>query len=192
MIGSIWCIGKNFEKHAKELSESPEKEPIVFLKSSRCLVESGQAIELPSFSSNVQYEVEIACLFDKNLSLTHFTVALDLTARDVQAKAKEKGLPWTLSKSFKQSCPIGSWLPITQLSNEDFSLHVNGLLRQKGYMKDMLFSIDKLKEYLTEHFPVTEGDILLTGTPEGISTIVSGDKADIYYGNLHLGSWTFV
>jgi len=191
MNGSIWCIGKNFEKHAKELAEPQEKEPIVFLKSSACLVESGKIIHLPTFSSNVQYEVEIACLFDPQLHLSHFTVALDLTARDVQAKAKEKGLPWTLSKSFKQSCPIGKWLPITELSDAEFSLHVNGSLRQKGFIKDMLFSIPKLREYLTQHFPIKEGDILLTGTPEGISTILSGDKADIYYGKLHLGSWTF-
>lgn len=191
MIGCIWCAGKNYALHAKELGQPIEKEPIIFLKSAACIVSKGQIIRLPAFSSHIEYEVEIACLFDQELEISHFTVALDLTARDIQSKAKEKGLPWTLAKSFKQSCPLGTWQLIRDLQNTEFSLHVNGNQRQKGYVKNMLFPLDQLRDYLLKHFPVSAGDILLTGTPEGISTVISGDKAEVYCDKDHLGSWTF-
>lgn len=190
MSSSIWCIGKNYSLHAKELAESLEKEPLVFLKSAHCIVPTGAKIELPSFSSNVQYETELAFLFDKDLEFSQITVALDLTARDLQSICKAKGLPWTLAKSFKQACPLGSWMPYKKRAAIDFSLHVNGSLRQKGNSSAMLFSVADINKYLKEHFPVMPGDIVLTGTPENISKVLPGDKATVYLGNTLLGSWS--
>ena len=192
MSSSIWCIGKNYPLHAKELAEPMEKEPLVFLKSVHCIVGSGEKIDLPSFSSKVEYETELAFLLDENLEFSHITVALDLTARDIQAICKQKGLPWTLAKSFKQSCPLGLWQPYRKKQEIDFSLWVNGALRQKGTSSAMLFSVGNIKNYLKERFPVKPGDVVLTGTPEGISKVIPGDNATVYLGNTIVGSWNFV
>ncbi|MCX6990362.1 MAG: fumarylacetoacetate hydrolase family protein [Chlamydiae bacterium] len=191
MSTSIWCIGKNYSLHAKELSEPLETEPLVFLKSSHCLVPSGEIIDLPRFSSNIEYEVELAFLFDDALEFSHITIALDLTARDIQSACKEKGLPWTLAKSFKKSCPLGLWHPYKKSGAIDFSLMVNGTLRQKGNSSAMLFSLDDIKKYLKERFPVRPGDMVLTGTPEGISKVLPGDRASVYLENTLMGSWSF-
>ena len=191
MCSSIWCIGKNYSLHAKELAEPLEKKPLVFLKSPHCLVPPGAKINLPSFSSNIEYETELAFLFDEDLEFSHITVALDLTARDIQSLCKKKGLPWTLAKSFKQACPLGTWLHYKKGDAIDFSLQVNGTLRQKGNSSSMLFSIGDIKKYLKKHFPVRPGDIVLTGTPEGISKVLPGDLASVYLGNTLMGSWSF-
>jgi len=191
MSSSIWCIGKNYSLHAKELAEPVEKEPLVFLKSVHCLVPSGGKIDLPCFSSNIEYEAELAFLFDEDLEFSQITIALDLTARDIQSVSKKKGLPWTLAKSFKQSCPLGRWLPYKNSEAIDFSLQVNGTLRQNGNSSDMLFSVTDIKKYLKKHFPVRPGDIVLTGTPEGISKVLPGDLASVYLGNTLMGSWSF-
>lgn len=191
MASSIWCIGKNYALHAKELGQPLEKEPVVFIKSPNCIVEPKKTVHLPSFSKQIEYEVELALLLDDNLRFSHITVALDLTARDVQSKTKENGLPWTLAKSFKESCPLGSWTPFTQDISHDFLLHVNGILRQKGSSKNMIFSFEEIRDYLIKHFPLAAGDIVLTGTPEGISKAAPGDRAEVFLGTSSQGSWTF-
>jgi 2-keto-4-pentenoate hydratase/2-oxohepta-3-ene-1,7-dioic acid hydratase in catechol pathway len=193
MSSTVWCIGKNYLLHAKELNQPVEDKPIVFIKSSSCIVNETSLIYLPSFSDHIDYEVELALLLDKNLNFSHVSVALDLTARDIQQECKKKGLPWTLAKSFKQSLPIGKW---KKLSNGNdpfiFSLFVNGQQRQNGSSSDMLFSIEDLRNYLLERFPLSEGDIVLTGTPQGISQVLPHDCASVFLNGEKVGEWNFV
>ena len=175
---NIWCVGRNYKDHAAEMKAEIPKSPLIFLKSGDCLNLSSK-IKLPKWSSEIHYELEIGFLFDENLGFSHFTLALDLTARDAQAEAKKKGQPWTLAKSFTDSCPISQWVPISEISslnNLMFELKVNGQVAQIGCADEMIFSTDILGEFVKNHFPVQKHDILLTGTPSGVGAITSGDQ----------------
>lgn len=191
MGNTIWCVGKNYPLHALEMNQRPESSPVIFCKSYNSLVMSDQTVHLPTFSKQVQYEVELAFLFSESLKLSHITVALDLTARDIQNEIKKKGLPWTTAKSFKQSCPLGKWKEYHPQEQIHFHLTVNDLLRQKGNSKDMIFPIEELRTYIIEHFPVCPGDILITGTPEGISDIAKEDIAKLYLNDEIVGQFLF-
>jgi acylpyruvate hydrolase len=193
-IHNIWCSALNYHDTAKEINTSaPLKEPIFFLKSGSTISHEDQLVILPSFSHEVLYEVEIALQFNKNLEAEWIGLALDLTARDLQKKLKTQAFPWTLAKSFKGSCPIGSFIPIKKLDrldNLDFSLEVNNSLRQKGNTRDMVFSCRALIIYLLAHFPVCPYDLLLTGTPAGASQIKKGDRLIGKIADHYMAHWT--
>ncbi len=186
LIRNIWAVGRNYASHAKELGNatpSPEGEPIIFLKAGTCAVPSielgGTGFALPTFSEDIHHEAEIALEFGNDLTFCAIGFALDLTAREVQSRLKEKALPWTLSKSFIAGCPLSELKPIPKnfdLDNIHFELHVNGELRQKGHTRDMIFSAEKLRTYLLARYPIVPGDLLLTGTPSGVNLVQKGDK----------------
>ncbi|NDD58488.1 MAG: FAA hydrolase family protein [Chlamydiae bacterium] len=189
MAGNIWCVASNYLAHAKQFNASLERHPIIFLKSGNCYVPSGQVVPLPSFSFQIQYELELALLLDGNLNISHMTAALDLTARDMLESSKAKGLPWTLPKSFKYSCPIGSWEPMDNVERVHIALHVNNTSRQEGFCKDMIFLPEELRSYLLQHFPVAPGDIILTGSLGGASDISSKDLAEVFLNHERKGKW---
>lgn len=180
MIQNIWAVGRNYVEHAKELGNSVPTEPMIFLKAGSSVVKNGATFKLPSFSSDIHHEVEIAYRFNDEFRFDEMTIALDLTAREVQSKLKAAGHPWTLAKSFKDSCPIGPFVK-SSLEKLSFSLEVNGEIRQSGQTSDMIHSAEQLRLYVLERFPVVPGDLLLTGTPKGVSLLRSGDtlKASI-------------
>ena len=174
---NIWCVGRNYALHAKEMNASVPATPLIFLKSGSCLNPTSR-IQLPVWSNAIHHEIELALLLDENLSFSHVSLALDLTARDAQESAKKQGQPWTLAKSFTGSCPIGSWLSILdcgEFENLDFSLSKNAVLVQQTGVSDMIFNPRKLLEFIKTHFPVQPNDIVLTGTPAGVGPIASGD-----------------
>lgn len=173
----IWAVGRNYADHAKEMKAEIPKQPFFFLKAGSCL-ETSTKITLPSWSNDVHHELEIAFRLDENLQFSHVTLALDLTARDAQATAKAKGLPWTLAKSFKGACPIGSWISLNDIQSMDslgLTLHKNKQLAQKGQLSDTIFNPQQLLKYVLEFYPVEPNDIILTGTPEGVGPLKSGD-----------------
>lgn len=185
---NIWAVGKNYADHVNEMKSEPAKEPMIFLKSSDTMTTTEQ-ITLPTWSSLVHYETEIALLLGDDLTPAAITLALDLTARDAQAEAKKAGTPWTKSKSFTGSCPIGKWVTVPPLFNTDdlsFNLNLNGKIVQVGHGKEMLFKPDQIIAFLKTHFPLKAGDIILTGTPAGVGPLKSGDVLDA--GLEHLGS----
>lgn len=174
---NIWAVGRNYKAHAVEMKAEVPTEPFFFLKSGSCL-ETDSKIVLPSWSNDVHHEIEIALWIDENLNFSHLSLALDLTARDAQNLAKSKGLPWTLAKSFKGACPIGPWLSLQDISSLDslsLELVKNKQLAQKGQASDMIFKPQQLLEYVKKHYPIQAGDIILTGTPEGVAALKSGD-----------------
>ncbi len=198
---NIWAVGRNYADHAKELGNAapaPDGEPMIFLKAGSCAVPSGRDILLPNWSADVHHECEIALKFGNNfLEFTDFTVALDLTARDAQAKLKAAGHPWTLAKSFAYSCPLGPEVPLTRLAGgvnglEDlaFTLKVNGKLRQAGDPGEMIFKPEALREYLMDRFPVRPGDWLLTGTPAGVAKIEADDVLEAEIPGYVRATWT--
>ena len=174
---NIWCVGRNYAAHAKEMKAAVPTTPLFFLKSGNCLNPTSK-IQLPSWSQDIHHEIEIAFLLDESLSFSHVSLALDLTARDIQEAAKKSGQPWTLAKSFKEACPIGSWISILDIKDLhllSFTLKKNGAVVQHGYLNDMIFKPAELLHFVKNHFPVTAKDIVLTGTPEGVGQILSGD-----------------
>jgi len=178
---NIWAVGRNYAEHTKEMQDSiPDKnlnEPFFFLKAGTC-IKTGSKVTLPKWSIDVQHEIEIALRIDENLNFSHISLALDLTARDTQRLAKSRGLPWTLAKSFAGACPISEWLSLETshpFENLTFELTKNNVLVQKGCASDMIFKPQQLLEYVKMHFPLAPQDIILTGTPKGVSALKSGD-----------------
>jgi acylpyruvate hydrolase len=192
----IYGIGRNYAGHAKELGNTAPKadsEPMVFFKPNAAIVVSGEKVKLPNFSKNVQFELEMAFRFGKNLEVVEICVANDLTARDIQRQAQEAKSPWSLAKGFKQSCGLGNWVDATgyDLRSLELRLTLNGRLAQHGFTKDMIFDVPTLVRYLTERFPVVPGDIVLTGTPEGVGTVVSGDIVVAELVGISKAEWTY-
>lgn len=183
MIRNIWCVGRNYADHAKELGNAVPAatgDPMIFLKAGSCAT-TGSEIVIPSWTKEIHHELEIAVRWNAHKSLTDFTLALDLTERAKQTELKAKGSPWTLAKSFTGACPIGKrWLSLPRpkdLNKFVFALEVNGELRQKGQAADMIFPLEDLEKFVLSRFPVEPGDVLLTGTPAGVGPLKAGDQA---------------
>jgi acylpyruvate hydrolase len=192
-IRNVWCAVLNYHDTAKEVNTTaPLREPIFFLKAGSTISDENESVILPSFSQEVLYEIEIALQFNKNLDVEWVGLALDLTARDLQRQLEIQTFPWTIAKSFKGSCPIGRFFPIQSLDaleNLDFSLEVNGSLRQRGNTCNMVFSCNQLIAYLLSHFPVCPYDLLLTGTPAGASQIKEEDRLIGKISDNYTASW---
>lgn len=184
----IICIGRNYSAHAKELNNPIPSEPVIFLKPDTALLAKRQAFFIPDFSNDVHYEAELVVRIDrvgKNIAekFTHkyysqLTIGVDFTARDLQKKLKEKGLPWEKAKGFDGSAPIGKLVDkwqFSDLTNTKFALQVNGENRQLGNTSNMLYSIDAIIAYVSKFFTLKIGDLIFTGTPEGVGPIQAGD-----------------
>jgi 2-keto-4-pentenoate hydratase/2-oxohepta-3-ene-1,7-dioic acid hydratase in catechol pathway len=191
----IICIGRNYADHAKEMKSELPTEPIFFMKPDTALVKEGSDIYLPEFSDEIHFECEVVIKINKAGKFiqkefarnyySEITLGLDLTARDLQTKCKEKGLPWEIAKAFDNSAPISSkWISISDinLSDINFQFFQNGELKQNGFTKDMIFSIDELISYVSTFITLKTGDLIYTGTPAGVGTIQIGDKLE---GNLN-------
>jgi len=187
-VGTIFCVGRNYQKHIRELNSKDLGEPIIFTKPVTAICQNRDTIPLPGKSSDVHHEVELAIIIGKTgknifqedapAYIAGAAVALDLTMRDVQTQAKKNGTPWAIAKGFDFSCPISKVYPVTDLSilsGVDLFLEKNGIRVQHGNTANMIFPIDYLISYLSGFFILNPGDIILTGTPEGVGPIHSGD-----------------
>lgn len=185
---SVYCIGRNYAEHAKELNNPIPTKPMVFLKPNASLELVDGSMILPKESNDVHHEVELVLLIGKkgkSISVENawdyisgFGVGIDFTARDIQQKAKEKGHPWTLAKGFDTFGPVSSFVPKNQFDlSEPFliRLELNDELQQEGSSSDMIFSIPELVAYVSSFATLYEGDIIFTGTPEGVSKVNHGD-----------------
>ncbi len=192
-VGKVLCIGRNYAKHAAEMQSAVPKEPIVFLKPSTALLGNGGTVLLPTRSREVHHEVELVAVIGvggkripEAKALDHvdaYAVGLDMTARDLQAEAKRKGLPWTVAKGFDTFAPLGPLVDaahIHDVQNLEIRLEVNGEVRQLGHTKDMMFSVARLVAYCSEIFSLMPGDLLYTGTPEGVGPVKEGDVLEAF------------
>ena len=183
------CIGRNYTKHIEELENEKPTDPVVFLKPDTAILLKKQPFFIPDFSDEVHHEVEVLVkinrvgkYIDRKFAHKYYSeigLGIDFTARDLQAKLKEKGLPWEKSKAFDGAAVIGKWLPKEQcpdLNNLDFSLHKNDEVVQSGNTSHMLWKIDELIEYVSKYFTLKIGDIIFTGTPAGVGKVVANDK----------------
>ena len=199
----IFCIGKNYSDHVKELGGELPKQPVVFMKPSSSLVAPEKTLFYPRYGLELHHEVEAVILIGKegrNIPeekaysyITGITLGLDLTLRDVQNKLKKEGLPWELSKSFEQSAPLGVFKDydpnVIDLENLSFSCYVNGELRQMGNSRDMIFSVKKLIRTLSTWWTLKKGDIIFTGTPPGVGPLKVGDQVKIKSSEVGSFSW---
>lgn len=194
--GKLICIGRNYAAHAKEMNSAVPSIPMIFLKPSTALVSPPQEIVIPDASSDVHHEVELVAAIGtkgKNIAeedassfISALAVGIDLTARDIQAQAKSKGHPWSVSKGFDTFAPIGEFASSSDVPNVDdlqISLRINGETRQAGWTGDMIFDLPYLVAYCSTIFTLEPGDLIFTGTPEGVGPIASGDElvAEISY-----------
>lgn len=183
----IICVGRNYRKHAEELGNEVPEEPVIFMKPDSAILRQRDAFYIPDFSNDVHYEAEIVIKLNRlgkriqskfaSKYYAEFTLGIDFTARDVQAKLKAKGLPWEKAKGFDSSAVCGDWLSVddVNINNLSFELKKNGETVQRGNTKDMLFSVDELIEHTSQYFTLKIGDQIFTGTPEGVGPVISGD-----------------
>lgn len=189
----IICIGRNYSEHAKELNNEVPSEPVIFMKPKSALLFNDKPLYYPEFTDELQYECELVVKICKNGKYiqerfahkyyNEVTVGIDFTARDLQQKQKEKGLPWEIAKAFDGSATTGRYLPITpemNLQNLHFQLKLNGQVVQDGYTKDMLFNVNRILEYASRYFTLNIGDIIFTGTPAGVGKLNVYDKLEGY------------
>lgn len=187
-VGKILCLGRNYAAHAKEMNATLTGFPVVFMKPATALIHSGEQVILPRISSDVHHEVEMVIVIGtraKNVSIEQanehiggFAVGLDMTLRDVQNDAKKKGLPWTVSKGFDTSAPVSDAVEKQEVSDPHalfIALKVNGETRQKSNTGAMLYKSDYLVSYLSSIFTLEPGDLIFTGTPEGVGPVHDGD-----------------
>ncbi len=184
----IICVGRNYAKHAAELNNPIPDDPIIFTKPDSALLRENRDFYYPEFSEDVHYECELVLrigkmgkFIDQKFAKGYvdaIALGIDFTARDMQQKAKEKGLPWALAKGFHGSAPISPFLPVGHFPNWAdirFTCEINGEIRQEGHTANMLYSSEYLIAYISRFFTLTKGDLIFTGTPAGVGPVKVGD-----------------
>ena len=193
----IFAIGRNYAEHIKELNNERPDEPVIFTKPDTALLRNQAPFYFPEFSRDIHYEVELVlriCKDGKNIQEKYsgkyydaIGIGIDFTARDLQQKAKEKGLPWDIAKGFNGSAPVSDkFVPIAEFKNLkeiNFSLSINGGIRQQGNTSLMIFSFDYIISYLSRFFTLRTGDLIFTGTPKGVGPVQVGDILSAFIEN---------
>lgn len=184
----IFCIGRNYVEHAKELSNPVPTKPIIFMKPATALLKESKPFYYPDFTTDLHHEAEIVLKINRNgkhieSQFAHkyfdeISIGIDFTARDVQSKCKAKGHPWEIAKAFDNAAPIGEFIDYKSLENSEavtFHLLKNGEQVQVGTTKDLIFDFSYLISYLSQYFTLSTGDLIYTGTPAGVGPVKIGD-----------------
>ncbi|CAH0992876.1 putative protein YcgM [Sinobacterium norvegicum] len=191
-VGKVVCVGRNYLDHIRELNNDIPEAPLLFIKPETAVVAVDQPIVIPADRGEVHHELEIALLIGQRLTradseqamaaVTAVGLGLDLTLRDVQSALKKKGQPWEIAKAFDGACPLTSFVPVAEfadLQKLQFSLHKNGRLQQDGLAAMMMHKIADLLAVMSQSFTLMPGDVVLTGTPAGVSALTSGDQLQL-------------
>ena len=187
----IFCVGRNYAEHAKELGSDVPDEPVIFMKPKSALLQPHTPFYYPEFTNELHYECELVLRISKNGKYIQekfankyydaITVGIDFTARDMQNELKAKGLPWEKAKAWDNSAVVGKWVPMANIKNKkeiNFGLYKNKELVQQADSTQMLFNFDYLISYISNFFSVNIGDLVFTGTPAGVGEIVVGDEIE--------------
>ncbi len=199
-VGNIFCVGRNYAKHAKELNNPIPQEPVIFTKASTTICALSGDIHLPQHLGRVDHELEIVVRLGQDLyqaspeqardAISHIGLGLDLTLREKQSELKAQSYPWDLAKSFVNACPLTEMLPLdasNQLNNIDFSMTVQDKVQQQGNSQDMLFDIVSLLVFISSKIPMQASDLVMTGTPEGVGPLNHDDKVAVFLAQQCLG-----
>ncbi|SDD64545.1 2-keto-4-pentenoate hydratase/2-oxohepta-3-ene-1,7-dioic acid hydratase (catechol pathway) [Mucilaginibacter pineti] len=189
----IIAIGRNYAEHAKELNNPVPAVPVIFMKPDTALLKDNKPFYHPDFSDDIHHEIEIVLKISKEGK--HITekfaagyyeevaLGIDFTARDIQTRHKEKGLPWELAKAFDGSAPVSNFVPKTKFADiyqVGFKLEINGEVRQQGNTRDLLFSFESIIAFVSQYITLKKGDLIFTGTPAGVSKVKVGDRLEGY------------
>ncbi len=190
----IFCVGRNYADHAKELGNAVPEEPVIFMKPKTALWQSNTPFYYPEFSNELHYEIELVLRISKNGKYIPenqaenyydaISIGIDFTARDIQAELKKKGLPWEKAKAWDNSAIVADWMPLTEelLRNPiHFSLLNNKETVQVGNSTDMIFSFNKIVSHISNYFSLNIGDMIYTGTPAGVGECVVGDVLEGFF-----------
>ena len=184
----IICIGRNYADHARELKNDIPAEPVIFMTPDSALITGNRPFYLPEFSIDMHYETELVVRIHKlgrhieerfaHKYYADITVGIDFTARDVQQRLKDKGLPWELAKAFDGSAVLGEWVPLGDRNIQDLHFHLekNGKTVQEGHTADMLFHVNQIISFVSKYFTLKIGDLIYTGTPVGVGKVEIGDQ----------------
>ncbi len=192
----ILAIGRNYVEHIKELNNEIPSEPVIFTKPDTALLQKNEPFYYPDFSNDIHYEVEIVLkiskvgkYIDEKFAHNYFNeigIGIDFTARDLQQKAKEKGLPWAISKGFNHSAPISKFIPksgFDDINNLDFSLTIDKKIRQSGNTGLMIYGFNYIIAYISTYFTLKKGDLIFTGTPKGVGPVERGNMLEAFIGD---------
>lgn len=195
----IFCIGRNYAEHAKEMGSAVPDEPVIFMKPKSALVQGHTPFYYPEFTNELHYEAELVVRISKNgkyIQEKHasnyynaISVGIDFTARDIQQQLKEKGLPWEKAKAFDNSAAVGKFVEFTPAINKkniNFSLMKNKEVVQKANSSEMTFTIDQIVANISNYFSVNIGDLIYTGTPAGVGECLVGDLLEAYLEKDHV------
>ena len=197
----IFAVGWNYLNHNKEMNRALlPKEPVLFMKPDTALLKDGKPFFLPPFSERIEYETELVVRISrlgKNIAprFAHryydaVTVGIDFTARDLQARLRAEGSPWEISKGFDGSAVVGDFIPVDEVAGNlqdlHFSLRIDGKEVQRGHTADMIFPVDEMIAYISRFYTLRMGDLLFTGTPEGVGPVAIGNRLQGYMGERHL------
>ena len=197
----IFCVGRNYTEHAKELNNAVPTKPVIFMKPATALLKDGKPFYVPDFSQDMHYETELVLRIGKNGKaiqekfawsyIDAMTVGIDFTARDLQSECKTKGLPWEIAKAFDHSAVIGKFVDAEKLKTGDvsFSMKLNGEARQQGNSADMIFNPQQVIAYVSKFFTLQTGDLIFTGTPAGVGAVKPGDRIEAFLENENLLSF---
>lgn len=191
-VRRIYCVGRNYEAHAREMGFAVDREePFFFLKPGDTVEPDGAHIPYPRMTGNYHYEVELVVAIGKagadipvEDAASHifgYAVGLDMTRRDVQIAAREKGRPWDMGKAFDRSAPVGQIVPIASwnaVADATITLDVNGERKQSSKLSNLIWSVDEIIHWLSRYMDLAPGDLIYTGTPEGVGPVVSGDTLE--------------
>lgn len=192
----IIAIGRNYAAHAKELNNAVPTKPVIFLKPDTAVLKDNKPFYLPDFSTDIHYELEVVlkiCKEGKHIAekfaanyYEEIGLGVDFTARDIQTEHKEQGLPWELAKAFDNSAVISNFIPKTTFENIydlKFELKKNGETRQLGHTANLLFSFENIIAFVSKYITLKKGDLIFTGTPEGVGKVDAGDRLEGYLEN---------
>jgi fumarylpyruvate hydrolase len=201
-IRNIYCVGRNYRAHATELGNEVPDKPMIFIKPTHALVSmNGDAVKLPNGQGDIHFEGELIVHIGKpyypgisvDELVDQFTLGVDFTLRDIQSEIKKKGQPWLPAKGFLGSAPIADFRPfpgVGELLSKDFKLVQNGAIAQTGNVQNMIFDLQVIVDFIAQHYGLGEGDIIYTGTPEGVGPVQDGDHLELVWGDQTFGSMT--
>jgi fumarylpyruvate hydrolase len=199
-IRNIYCVGRNYRLHAAELGNAVPDEPMLFTKPTHALAPmNGQELLLPAGQGEIHFEAELVVqagrdyvqgmLVDELFDGLAF--GIDFTLRDVQSELKKKGHPWLAAKGFLRSAPLGamrSYPGTDELTKKEFTLRQNGVEVQRGHVKDMIFDLQTIADFVAARYGLGEGDIIYTGTPAGVGPVADGDVLELFWGDEPAGA----
>lgn len=201
-IRNIYCVGRNYRAHAAELGNDVPDQPMIFTKPTHALVEmDGGELSLPNDQGEIHYETELVIHIAKpyiegmkvDEIVDQYALGIDFTLRDVQNVIKKKGQPWLPAKGFLKSAPITAFRPFpgaSELTKSNFQLHKNGQVVQDGNISQMIFDLQIIIDYIAKHYGLGPGDIIFTGTPEGVGPVQDGDWLALYWGEEQFGAFS--